>query len=91
MMLLIWGMQGKFQICSNYNIDTLYNFRSYITFDILRRVLSDYFGYDVFYAMNITDIDDKIITRARQNYLFEQYVTEEHSLSKVIGDAKEVN
>ena len=34
--------------------------RSYITFDILRRVMTDYFKYDVFYAMNITDIDDKV-------------------------------
>ena len=29
-------------------------------FDILRRVLSDYFNYDVHYCMNITDIDDKV-------------------------------
>ena len=36
-------------------------FRSYITFDIIRRVLSDYFGYDIFFVMNITDIDDKVI------------------------------
>lgn len=34
--------------------------RSYISFDILRRVLKDYFQYDVFYCMNITDIDDKV-------------------------------
>lgn len=34
--------------------------RSYISFDILRRVLRDYFGYDVFYCMNITDVDDKV-------------------------------
>lgn len=34
----------------------------------------DYFGYDVEYVMNITDIDDKIIKRARQLYLFEEYV-----------------
>jgi hypothetical protein len=34
--------------------------RSYISFDILRRVLKDYFHYDVFYCMNITDIDDKV-------------------------------
>ena len=33
--------------------------RSYITFDILRRVLRDYFSYDVTYVMNITDLDDK--------------------------------
>lgn len=74
----------------NYSGTLIKFFRSYITFDILRRVLNDYFGYDVFYAMNITDIDDKIITRARQNYLFEQYVLEKHPLPKVISDAKEV-
>lgn len=34
--------------------------RSYISFDILRRVLQNYFNYDVFYVMNITDIDDKV-------------------------------
>ncbi|CAH1163262.1 unnamed protein product [Phaedon cochleariae] len=64
--------------------------RSYITFDILRRVLSDYFGYDVFYTMNITDIDDKIIKRARQNHLFECYVNQEHTLEDVVKDSKEV-
>lgn len=36
------------------------HYRSYITFDILRRVLQSYFNYDVFYVMNITDIDDKV-------------------------------
>lgn len=34
--------------------------RSYISFDIVRRVLQSYFGYDVLYCMNITDIDDKV-------------------------------
>lgn len=32
-------------------------------FDILRRIMSSYFGYDVLLTMNITDIDDKIIKR----------------------------
>lgn len=48
--------------------------RSYITFDIIRRVLRDYFGYNIFFVQNVTDIDDKIIRRARQNHLFEKYV-----------------
>lgn len=47
--------------------------RSYIAFDIIRRILANYFRYDVFLCMNITDIDDKIIRRARQNHLFDQY------------------
>ena len=66
------------------------NSRSYISFDILRRILSDYFGYDVLYVMNITDIDDKIIKRARQNHLYEKYVNENHNLDIVLEDAKSV-
>ncbi|KAJ6219265.1 hypothetical protein RDWZM_005077 [Blomia tropicalis] len=50
--------------------------RSYITFDIIRRILRDYFHYDVFFVQNVTDIDDKIIRRARQNHLFEKYQSE---------------
>lgn len=34
--------------------------RNYVTQDILRRVMSDYFGYDVHFVMNVTDIDDKV-------------------------------
>lgn len=40
--------------------------------------------------MNITDIDDKIIKRARQNYLFEKYAEKEQPLEKVLSDAKKV-
>ncbi|CAH1954638.1 unnamed protein product [Acanthoscelides obtectus] len=40
--------------------------------------------------MNITDIDDKIIKRARQNYLYEKYIKENHNLEKVIDDSKQV-
>ena len=31
-----------------------------MSFDIVRRVMQKYFGYDVFYCMNITDVDDKV-------------------------------
>jgi cysteinyl-tRNA synthetase len=43
--------------------------RNYVTQDIIRRILRDYFGYDIHFVMNITDIDDKIIVRARQSHL----------------------
>ncbi|GAM22599.1 hypothetical protein SAMD00019534_057740 [Acytostelium subglobosum LB1] len=36
-------------------------------FDIIRRIMKDYLGYDVQYVMNITDIDDKIIDRANKS------------------------
>ncbi|XP_023393127.1 cysteine--tRNA ligase, cytoplasmic [Pteropus vampyrus] len=61
-------------------------FRSYISFDILRRVLRDYFKFDVFYCMNITDIDDKIITRARQNCLFERYREKQPPTAQLLDD-----
>jgi cysteinyl-tRNA synthetase len=47
--------------------------RNYVTFDILRRVMEDYFGYNILFVMNVTDVDDKIILRARRNYLLQQF------------------
>lgn len=47
--------------------------RANLTFDILRRIMMNYFNYDVKFHMNITDIDDKIILRSRQNKLFSDY------------------
>jgi cysteinyl-tRNA synthetase len=32
----------------------------------MRRILKDYFKYNLSYVMNITDIDDKIIIRAKE-------------------------
>lgn len=63
--------------------------RSYLSLDILRRVFSDYFGYDVQFIMNITDVDDKIIKRARQRYLLKSYLDESKEappVKKVIQD-----
>ncbi|WP_340819492.1 cysteine--tRNA ligase [Methanolobus sp. WCC4] len=40
--------------------------RSYVSFDVIRRYLS-YRGYDVNYISNITDVDDKVINRARES------------------------
>ena len=48
--------------------------RAYLTMDILRRILEDYFGYEVFMQVNVTDVDDKIIKRARVNRLLADYV-----------------
>ncbi|MEM2925007.1 MAG: cysteine--tRNA ligase [Methanocellales archaeon] len=39
--------------------------RTYLAFDIIRRYLQ-YKGYKVIYVQNITDVDDKIINRARE-------------------------
>ncbi|KAK9459026.1 tRNA synthetases class I (C) catalytic domain-containing protein [Lipomyces oligophaga] len=58
--------------------------RNYVSTDISRRILRDYFNYDVFFVQNVTDIDDKIIIRARQNYLFDQYRQDHPSLTEEV-------
>ena len=47
--------------------------RNYVTIDILRRILRDYFKYRVRFVQNVTDVDDKIILRARQRHLLNAY------------------
>ena len=71
------GRQVKWYMCGPtvYDVSHMGHARSYMSFDIVRRVLSDYFGFDITYVMNITDIDDKIIVRARRNFLFEEYTS----------------
>jgi len=41
--------------------------RTYISQDIIKRLLRDFFGYKVKTCMNVTDIDDKIIKRANES------------------------
>ncbi|KAL7577786.1 hypothetical protein ACA910_010542 [Epithemia clementina (nom. ined.)] len=44
------------------------NFRAFLTYDLLKRVL-EYYGYDVTHVCNLTDVDDKIIQRAKEQGL----------------------
>ncbi|XP_022257518.1 probable cysteine--tRNA ligase, mitochondrial isoform X2 [Limulus polyphemus] len=47
----------------------------YIQFDIIRRILEDFFNIDVVTVIGITDIDDKIITRARESNVTIEHIT----------------
>lgn len=49
-----------------YDHSHLGHARTYICFDVIKRLMRDYFGYDVTVCMNITDIDDKIIIKSRE-------------------------
>ncbi len=48
-----------------YDYSHIGHARTYIVFDAIAKYLK-FQGYDVFYLQNITDLDDKIIERARQ-------------------------
>mgnify|MGYP003877340679 FL=1 len=50
---------------TTYDLSHLGHARTYIAYDIIARYLR-YKGYTLFYVMNITDVDDKIINRARE-------------------------
>ncbi|KAJ7451861.1 tRNA synthetases class I (C) catalytic domain-containing protein [Mycena galericulata] len=64
-----------------YDASHMGHARNYVTQDILRRIMTDYFGYDVHFVMNVTDIDDKIIKRARQNHLLDKFREETKGVS----------
>ncbi|KAI5172998.1 cysteinyl-tRNA synthetase [Nematocida sp. LUAm3] len=49
-----------------YDLSHIGHARSYVLLDSIRKTLSRYFKYDIMYIMNITDIDDKIIIKARE-------------------------
>ncbi|CEJ04136.1 Putative Cysteinyl-tRNA synthetase [Rhizopus microsporus] len=67
-----------------YDASHMGHARTYLTVDIIRRVLQDYFRYDVLFVQNITDIDDKIILRARQQYLFNNLKKETQTLDEAV-------
>lgn len=52
-----------------YTLDShMGHLRVMVTIDILLRILENYFKYNIFHVMNVTDIDDKIIRGASEQY-----------------------
>lgn len=43
-----------------YDAGHLGHARNYVTTDILRRIMTDYFGFEVTFVQNVTDVDDKV-------------------------------
>ncbi|KAL2067597.1 hypothetical protein VTL71DRAFT_2022 [Oculimacula yallundae] len=73
-----------------YDHSHLGHARNYVSTDIIRRIMRDYFGYEVKFVMNITDVDDKIILKARRQRLLELEKAKTYSesdLSKLAATA----
>lgn len=64
------GVAWKWYACGPtvYDSAHLGHARTYVCQDIIRRVLTNYFGQDVMFAMGVTDVDDKILRRAAEMY-----------------------
>lgn len=61
-----------------YNHIHLGNARTFLSFDVIRRYL-EFAGYDVTFAQNITDVDDKIINRAKEEGRTSAEVADEYT------------
>jgi cysteinyl-tRNA synthetase len=59
-----------------YDFSHLGHARTYVAFDMIVKYLRQT-GYDVFYLQNITDIDDKIIIRAKEKNITEKELTQQ--------------
>ena len=70
-----------------YDVAHMGHARAYLTFDIMRRILEDYFNYHVLFQMNITDVDDKIILKARKGALLQDYRNKGLSAEEAKKDA----
>ncbi len=81
----------KMYVCGPtvYNRIHLGNARPIIVFDTVRRYL-EYKGYEVNYVQNFTDVDDKIINKAKEEgktakEISEQFITEYYQDSAALG------
>lgn len=72
-----------------YNYIHIGNARPMIVFDTLRRYLL-YIGYDVRFVSNFTDIDDKIINKAKDEGVDFTEITKKY-IEAYIEDSKELN
>ncbi|MEI6893348.1 MAG: cysteine--tRNA ligase [Colwellia sp.] len=61
--------------CTVYDLCHIGHARTYISFDNIARYLR-FSGYDVNYVRNITDVEDKIINRAKENNETPEALTE---------------
>ncbi|KAF2279887.1 uncharacterized protein EI97DRAFT_369035 [Westerdykella ornata] len=58
--------------------------RNYVTIDILRRIVRDYFEYKIKFVQNVTDVDDKIILRGRQQHLLAGFKQKNPEVTKEV-------
>lgn len=81
----------KIYVCGPtvYNFFHIGNARPFVVFDTLRKYL-EYRGYNVKYVQNFTDVDDKIINRAREEKLTPNEVSEKY-IKEYFKDAEALN
>ena len=84
----------KMYVCGPtvYNFFHIGNARPFVVFDTVRRFF-EYRGYKVTYVQNFTDIDDKIIAKAKEegmspSLISEKYIQEYYHDAEALGVTK---
>ena len=54
--------------------------RSYVSTDVVRRVMENFFGYHVHYVMGMTDVDDKIVNRSLELGVTASFLARKHEI-----------
>ena len=85
------GDEVKIYVCGPtvYNYFHIGNARPFVVFDTLRRYLK-YRGYNVRYVQNFTDVDDKIINKAREEGVSAGQIGEKY-IAEYFKDADALN
>ncbi|MDD2216073.1 MAG: cysteine--tRNA ligase [Eubacteriales bacterium] len=83
--------EAKIYVCGPtvYNYFHIGNARPFVVFDTLRKYL-EYRGKRVSFIQNFTDVDDKIINKAREEGLSTKEVSEKY-IQEYFKDAEELN
>ena len=81
----------KMYVCGPtvYNFFHIGNARPFVVFDTLRRYFK-YRGYEVKFVQNFTDVDDKIINRAKEEGITAPEVSEKY-IKEYFNDAEALN
>ena len=72
-----------------YNFIHIGNARPFVVFDTMRKYL-EYRGYKVKFVQNFTDVDDKIINRAKEEGISAPEVSEKY-IKEYFNDAEALN
>jgi len=64
--------------------------RNYMSVDIIQRILTNYFGYNITHVMGMTDVDDKIINKSIEEKLTINEISRKYE-SEFINDMKMLN
>ena len=64
--------------------------RTYISLDIMRRIMTDYFAYDIKFVMSVTDVDARITHESQNQNIKPTEVARKYE-SEFMEDMKKLN